>query len=158
MKVEYVQPFAVAAVRVLEAELGVSVERGALSAHHEEFTTQDVTVLIGITGEVEGAVLYGTNQSTVQRMVSLMIGEPQEEFDETAQSAIAELGNVISGQAAVIFETEGINCTISPPNLIIGAGTRVTSVGIPRLIIPFVTSIGEFEIAVSLREGKGSKG
>lgn len=154
MQVEFIQPFAVAAVRVLEAELGADVKRGELSVAHEEFTTQEVTVLIGVTGQVEGSVLYGTDRETVNRMVSVMIGEEHNEFDETSRSAIAELGNVISGQAATLFEQQGINCSISPPNLIVGAGTHLSSVGIPRLIIPLNTELGVVELAVSLRDKK----
>jgi len=157
MKVEYVQPFAAAAVDVLKAELGVEVQRGELSLHTDDFTTREVTVLIGITGEVEGTALYGADRETVNRMVTIMIGEPQTEFDETSMSAIAELGNVISGHAAAIFERQGIDCTISPPTVIVGAGTRLSTVGIPRLVIPFNTEIGTFEVAVSLREPRARR-
>lgn len=152
MQVEFIQPFALAAMHVLEAELGAGVERGKLSVQHEEFTTQEVTVLIGITGQVEGSVLYGTKRETVNRMVSVMMGESHEEFDDTSRSAIAELGNVISGQAAALFEQQGVNCSISPPNLIVGEGTQLSSVGIPRLIIPLNTELGVVELAVSLRD------
>lgn|SRR5690625_4431184 len=154
MQAEFIQPFAVAAKHVLEAELGADVERGKLSVQHEDFTTQEVTVLIGITGQVEGSVLYGTKRETVNRMVAVMIGEEHPEFDDTSRSAVAELGNVISGQAAAIFEQNGVNCSISPPNLIVGEGTQLSSVGIPRLIIPLNTELGIIELAVSLRDKK----
>lgn len=153
MNVEYIRPFALATVRVLEAELGVKASRGELSIHRGNFTTQEVTVLIGITGDVEGSVLFGTDRATVNRMVTAMIGEEHEVFDETSQSAIAELSNVISGHALMVFEEDGIHCTITPPNVLIGEGIQLSSPGIPRLIIPFNTEMGSVEVAVSLRKG-----
>lgn len=152
MRVELVQPFATAAARVLEAELGVTVQRGELSAQNSGLTTREVTVLIGITGQVEGSVLYGADRQTVTRMVGIMMGEEPGEFDETSMSAIAELGNMITGQAAAIFEQNGMQCTISPPNVIVGEGSHLRSVGIPILVVPFESDVGVLDVAVSVRE------
>jgi len=152
MKVEYVEPFVAAAMSILSSELQIEVERGKLRADGSYFTTKEVSVLIGITGEVEGNVVYGFHRIVAMDIASRMLGHPLKEFDEMSKSAIAELGNIISGHAATLFEKRKIACAISPPSLIIGKGTRIQTVGIPRLVIPLEIEFGEIEIGVSLRE------
>ena len=59
------------------------------------------------------------------------------EMDEFSMSAISELGNMILGNAATIFSTQGINIDITPPT--IGTGTMSFSYTYTKNIcIPFV--------------------
>ena len=152
MKVELVQPFVTAAARVLEAELGMAARPGEMTEQNSGLTTREVTVLIGIAGQVEGSVLYGADRATVLRVAGIMMGEEPGEIDETTMSAIAELGNMITGQAAALFEQSGLRFTISPPNVILGEGSHLRSVGIPILVIPFHVDAGVLDVAVSVRE------
>jgi len=152
MKVEYIEPFVAAAINILASELQVRVERGKLRADGNYFTTKEVSVLIGITGEVEGNVVYGVHRTVAMDIAGRMLGKPQKVFDEMCKSAIAELGNIITGHAAALLEKRQIACAISPPSLVIGKGTRIQTVGIPRLVIPLEMEFGEIEIGVSLRE------
>lgn len=152
MKVEFIRPFMTAAMQVLEAELGSKVKRGELSVEDERGTTQDVTVLIGITGDVEGVVLYGTSTQVANAIVSRLLGMEKEEFDPLSESAFAELGNVIAGRAAGLFEEEGIHCTISPPSVITGTKTCISSPSLRRLVIPLETDLGAIQMSVALRD------
>ncbi|MBO8142031.1 MAG: chemotaxis protein CheX [Firmicutes bacterium] len=154
MKVEHIQPFVSAAAVVLREELNLEVERGELWVAETDYTTREVTVLIAITGQLEGTVLYGTDEAMAVNIVYELTGERKVIYDDTCESAIAELGNVISGRAAVLFETQGIQCSISPPSVIRGRGTIISTVNITRLVIPLKTRLGELDIAVALRENR----
>lgn len=81
-----------------------------------------------------------------------LTGERKVFYDDTCESAIAELGNVISGRATALFEDQGIKCTISPPTVISGRGTIISAVNMRRLIVPLHTRLGDMDIAISLRE------
>ena len=120
MKVEWIQPFVTSAIRVLEAELGMEAQVGELAAERAANTTQEVSVLIGVTGQVEGTVIYGTSKLVATEMVMHLTGERRPVFDEVSESAMGELGNIISGGAAALFEESGIHCSISPPTVIVG--------------------------------------
>ncbi len=156
MRVEHIQPFVSAAAYVLKHELNADVERGELSVAETDYTTKEITVLIGITGDLEGTVLFGTNEEMAMNIVYELTGERKVFYDDTSESAIAELGNVISGRATVLFEQQGIMCNISPPTVITGRGTIISSVNMKRLIVPLRTPLGDMDIAISLRERKES--
>lgn len=157
MKVEYVSPFAEAARSCFSSLVGVEAERGALSARPQLFTTQQVNIVCGITGSVEGLVIYGMSTVTADKIASLMIGAPIVTFDALAASAIAELGNMISGNAASILATAGYAADITPPTIIRGTNVKISTLNIPALVIPLeLPEIGRFEVNVSLKERSGA--
>ncbi len=153
MKVEYVSPFAEASVNVFSTLINCKPERGQLSARPQMFTSQQINIVCGITGQVEGLVIYGMSMITADKIASKMIGETVVTFDQLAASAIAELGNMISGHSAALLVAQGFNCDITPPTIIRGTNVSVTTLDIPALVIPMnLPDIGLFEINVSLQE------
>lgn len=152
MKAEFINPFVAAAFHVLEAETGEAPAKGDLRLEETHYTTNDITVLIGVVGKVSGSVLFGFSERTAKQLVSAMLGQTIAIFDQLAESAIGELGNMITGRASGLLEQAGFACTISPPTLVIGRGTIISTNPIRRLCIPMVTKYGEFQISVALRE------
>jgi chemotaxis protein CheX len=158
MDVKFLSPFVEAAKAVLQAETDLDVQRGKLSLQQTSLTTHQISVLISLIGEVEGVVLYSLSVPTALGLVSRMIGQAFEEFDELAQSGIAELGNVITGRATMLLSQAGINADISPPTVIIGEGVQVSTVDFTRIIVPLQTDLGEITAHLSLQEKQSAGG
>lgn len=154
MNVQFLNPFVEAAFEVLEAEIGVTAKRGQISLQHSAATADDVTVLISIVGQVKGMVLFGLSEATAIQIVTKILEQPFEEFDELAQSGIGELGNVISGHASQRLATAGLEANISPPTMILGKGTLISTLDFERLQVPLETDIGNIQIHLALREAK----
>jgi len=153
MKVEYISPFVEAAMNVMQMLLGVTPERGPLSARPQVFTTQQVNIVCGITGPVEGQVIYGMSIIAADKIASRMLGAPVVTFDQLAASAIAELGNMISGNSLTLLASHGYQCDITPPTIVKGSNVKISTLDIPALVIPMrLKDIGDFEINVSLQE------
>ena len=108
-------------------------------------------MVIGITGPLTGIAVYGMPSSMAMAVVSRMMGAPVTELDEMALSGIAELGNVITGRAATLLAGLGQVCDISPPILLLGAGSRLSTVSIQRLVIPLTTEIGTMQAQVAIK-------
>jgi chemotaxis protein CheX len=85
-----------------------------------------------------------------------MMDQDFEEFDALAQSGIGEIGNVITGRAAVLLAEAGYPSDLAPPMLIVGRGTLVTTLDMQRLVIPLETQFGRIEIQVALRLAQAS--
>ncbi len=159
MKVEFISPFITATVKVLEAETGrsIPVEKKELSIEASSHTCQDVTVLIGVIGAVKGIVMYGMSERTAKNIVSALLRERVVVYDEMAESAIAEMSNVITGIASTDLEKAGYPSTLAPPTVITGRGVVISTINIKRLQIPLLTEFGEIELGVALRESEQSK-
>jgi chemotaxis protein CheX len=150
LKVEFVNPFIKAATEVLDTELGGST-RGNLRLEKSSVTTDEITAMVGVTGNVSGLVLYSMSESTALGIVSRMLGQELTEFDALAQSGIGELGNVITGRAGVLLAEAGFASNITPPALVIGKGTMITTLDLNRLVFPLQTEVGGLEIQVVLK-------
>jgi chemotaxis protein CheX len=156
MRAEFINPFLQAANEVLESELGATPQRGQVGLQKSAYTTDDVTAVVGVTGSVAGMVLYVMTEATARAIVSKMMGQDFEEFDALAQSGIGEIGNVITGRAAVLLAEAGYPSDLAPPMLIVGRGTLVTTLDMQRLVIPLETELGRIEIQVALRLTQGA--
>lgn len=155
MNVNYLNPFLKAAKSVLAAELGVQVDRGTVTVENAAYTSQEVTVLLSVVGDIQGIVLYSMDTSMALAMVSLMLGEEQAEFDELAQSGIAEMGNVITGVVTTYLAEAGYRCSISVPTLIVGKGMMLSTLDFKRMVVPLTTTLGNMSIHIALREDAG---
>ncbi len=150
MNARFINPFVKAAFHVLEHELEVTPCKGELSLESTYYTSKAVTVMVGVTGELRGSVLYGMSEETAKRIASKMMDGRTPVFDQLAESAIKELGNVITGMASSELEKLGFHCDISPPSLIVGRKTIISTASIRRLVIPVEVPLGEVQISVAL--------
>jgi chemotaxis protein CheX len=152
MNVKFLNPFVEAANEVLQAEVGLTVTRGNLTLNKSALTADEVTVMISMVGQVQGVVLYGLSTSTGLALVSQMMGETCTEFDNLAQSGVAELGNVITGRASIKLSEAGYNCNISPPALILGKSITISTLDFSRIVVPLTSSLGDIVVHLALRD------
>ncbi len=125
MEAGLVNRFIQSAQEVLQAEVGGPAKMGRISVQSVPYTSQHITVLVGIAGTLRGVMLLGLSEDTAKRLVSNMMGEEVQELDEMAQSGVAEMGNVIAGSAITGLYDDGHVCKIATPTLIIGSGTTI---------------------------------
>ena len=152
MNVNFLNPFVEAAFEVLAAELGAKAERGDLSLDNSDCTADDVTVLISLVGQAQGVVLFGMSEDTAKAFVSRILGQSFDALDDLAQSGIAELGNVITGQAGQRLAEAGYESELSPPTVILGQGTTVSTLDVQRVLVPVQTELGDLQIHLALQE------
>jgi chemotaxis protein CheX len=158
MRAEVINPFLQAASEVLESELGSPPRRGAIGLQRSAYTSDEVTAVVAVTGEVAGMVLFAMRESTARAMVSKMMGQDFPELDALAQSGIAELGNVITGRAACLLSEGGFASDLAPPMLIVGRGSMISTLDVQRLVIPMQTEFGQIEIQVALKLTSAASG
>lgn len=152
MNVKFLNPFISSAHDILHHEIRETIQRGDLRLENGVYHTDDVTVIISLIGAVDGNVFYGMSKDSAIHFASALMGEDFEGLNELAQSGIAELANVITGQASMRLAEAGYESNISTPSLIIGKGASISTLEHPRLVVPLVTSIGSLTIHLSLRE------
>jgi chemotaxis protein CheX len=152
MKVQYINPFVTAAFDVLKTVLGEEPSKGNLSMRPALFTSHQCNIITGVTGKIEGQVIYGMSLITADKVASQMIGQPIRTFDQLAASAIAELGNMITGNAMSHLSQSGYVCDITPPTIVRGSNVKLSTLNIPALVVPICSEFGEIEMTVSLRE------
>lgn len=155
MKIEFVNAFVAAAYLVLESLGDQNIEKGKLSLRDSPVKGYDMNVILGVTGEVQGQVFYSLNEDTGRAMASVMLGMPVEKFDEVSLSAIAEFGNMVTGNAASDLGNNGFKCDITPPTLVSGKDISVSFKGNRFLVVPLITKFGEVVVNMALSSPDG---
>ncbi|WP_068773957.1 chemotaxis protein CheX [Paenibacillus sp. FJAT-26967] len=151
MKAEYINPFLESALIVIEQVANVRPTTGKLSVKEVIFIERYVWIHIGMTGQMQGDIRFGLEESTALRMVSAMMGGfVLTEMDEMGQSAISELGNMISGNASTILYNQGIRVDITPPKVIRDTDPQLTDAAKALTVPLLMDGIGELDIQVLL--------
>ncbi len=114
------------------------------------YTTQELTVILGISGHLQGLSMYGLSVMTALKLGGILKGQELLQLDDTLLEAMGELGNRIAAQAAELLERAGVECELATPRLMQGVGTEVPTVA-PTLLVPVNTDVGKLSIEVSLR-------
>lgn len=151
MRVEFINPFIMAGTEVLKQLVGGDAERGQLAVRSSVFTTQQVSIVVGVNGAIKGEVIFGMSQVTATKIASAMMMSTLVAFDEMAVSAISELGNIISGNATTLLNDAGFECDLTPPTVIRGVNVEIGT-QTPALMVPIYTICGKIDINVSLTE------
>jgi chemotaxis protein CheX len=135
-------------------ELGFKkVERGKLTLREKLMATRDVTALIGLSQGVQGNIAISMDEDTAKKIASIMMmGRPVGELDEMAQSAIAEMANMLSSNAMTIIGESGLTLKVSPPTLITGKHISCIVSQVKSLNVEIFTEAGLIEINIGLED------
>jgi len=154
LKAEYINPFVQASFSVLEMVLGVRPEQGDMVVQPNTFVTEQCNVVCGITGQVQGQVIYGMSLITADKIASTMLGQTIKTFDALAASALGELGNMISGNAMQLLSDVGWVCDITPPTVVRGSNVKISTLSVPAIVIPLTLEEGVIYLTVGLQGRK----
>lgn len=149
MDVNHVNPF-LRAVELVLGQLGISdIKKGEIKVKDEMYVDRDITAFLGIVGEIKGNVSYSFDFQTAKKIVSFMVGMPVAELREFERSALAELANMITGNA--VGGLKGFtDLDITPPSVIMGHDIFFVIGTVPTLMISIETSVGVIEVNFGL--------
>lgn len=121
MDVKFVNPFLEAFLSVMP-QIGFNkIEKKRIYLKDRNIKSIGVMINIGILGDIKGNIIYSMDMESAKKIASkMMMGAPIEELDDMAQSAISELTNMLTANAAIKLSEIGTNINISTPTLIYG--------------------------------------
>jgi chemotaxis protein CheX len=149
VEANFINPFLFSSVHVIESVVQIKPSIGKIKVWEIREIENTLLLKIGIVGQIERDVLFGFPKSMIMKIVSKMMGGyAVTEYDDMCQSALAELGNMITGNASSMLIDEGYKVDITPPNIIEDT-TKYR--GIKAFQIPLqIESIGEFNISITV--------
>ncbi len=152
MKAEHINSFYQATQEVFQLMLDLDVSRGDLRIIEDLVSNREANVLLGITGDLQGSILFSFDDDTVLKMVHIMSGIEMKEIDNFVSSALGEVANIISGSAATNLTSHNYICDITPPQIFIGKHKSLSLANKKTLQLPLITNIGAFDVNISLAE------
>ncbi|MGZ4031352.1 MAG: chemotaxis protein CheX [Tumebacillaceae bacterium] len=123
MHAQIIVPFLESAQQVLQMMTSFSMNAGTVAESTPDLHEQQVWIRIDLKGEVVGQVVFGLKPELALKIAGAMMGGFElSQFDEMSQSAIAELANMISGNACSQLAGNGMQIDITPPQVQHGEG------------------------------------
>ena len=134
--VKHINPFLQSAISIVEQTTMMKMGVGKPVVSVLEFGNDRFILQVGVTGVLKGQVLIVMSTGSAKNLASkMMMGMPVEQLDEMASSALCELSNMVMGNAATIFSTQGIHMDITPPMAVSGDNLKMQT-NVQALSIP----------------------
>lgn len=155
MDYDYIKPFIESAISIVRDVVNAKVKRKSIyvtTGKQIKFTSG---VIIDISGDVEGRIIFDFSKETISKFAEKMIGwnlgvEKVKEYlqdKKFIESTIGELGNLISGKAVSILGESQYDCTIHPPIIFTNPKNAEQEKKI-YAIIEFESYFGNFDICL----------
>ena len=126
MDAKLVNPFIDAFISVMP-QIGFPIpKRTKVYVQSTNIVNFGVAVMLGFTKQIRGNVVYNMNEDTAKFIAStMMMGMPVSEIDAMAQSAIAEMSNMLAANTATNLTALDLEVDISTPSLTVGKDTKI---------------------------------
>lgn len=153
MDVKLVNPFIDAFTTVLPQMGFPTPQRTGMTVNNQNAVSQGVAVIVGFTKEIRGNVVYNMSEDTAKFIAStMMMGMPVESFDEMAQSAISEMSNMLTANAATNLTALGLEVDISTPSLTVGSDFHIKISNEQYLCVVMDISGHQVEIDIAVQQ------
>ena len=151
MSSEYVNPIYGAVKNVFKLMLDMDVTKANPDLQEKVKSAQEqANILISLTGDLSGTIQYRFPKEVTLEIVKIMSGMDMTELDGFVTSALAEMANIISGNAVTSLSEQNVICDILPPRIVIDTCDPLAgSCDVER--IPLQTPIGELEIDIDVK-------
>jgi chemotaxis protein CheX len=121
MSVNFIDPFIESVCGVMPQLGFCSVQPGEPTVISNKVVDTGVIIVVGIVGDVKGNIAYKMDFESAFKIAStMMMCDPLSELDDIAQSALGELTNMLTANAATEFSKIGIRADISTPTMLQG--------------------------------------
>lgn len=139
LDVNNINPFLQSTISIFESVTQLKLTVGKPSLAEFEFGSPIYTITVGVVGQMKGQAVLAMEVPNAKEIASkMMFGMPVSELDEMACSALNELSNMIMGNTATIFSTQGKIIDITPPIAMVGSGlkmkTEISPIAVPLLL------------------------
>lgn len=151
MRVEYINPFLSATINLFRDYMGINLEHDKPAIMEDPHDLNEVSAIIGLAGDVAGAVVLSLSRQTAINIVSKFAGHTYQALSSDVIDGIGELVNIIAGNSKKDLKDHKI--VISLPGVITGNSYKMNwPKGVPVIEIPFTSDVGEFSVNVSMKE------
>ncbi len=144
LDVNNINPFLQSTISVFESVTQMKLTIGKPTVADFSFGSPTYTITVGVVGQMKGQAVLAMDVENAKIIASkMMFGMPIAELDEMACSALNELSNMIMGNTATVFSTQGKIIDITPPISMIGTNLQVKS-DIDPIAVPLMLDGTEF--------------
>lgn len=139
LDVNNINPFLQSTISIFDNVTQTKLTVGRPSLAQFDFHEPTFTITVGIVGQMKGQAVLAMGIEQAKSIAGkMMFGAQVTELDEMACSALNELSNMVMGNTATIFSTQGKLIDITPPIAMQGSDLKmradITPICVPLLL------------------------
>jgi len=151
MKAEYINPFLDASMNLFKKHLNFDIKNNAPFINEDAQNLNEVSAIIGLAGDIVGAVELSFTRETAIAMASRFTSQTYHALTKEVIDCVGEMVNIIAGNAK--RDLMGFRVEISLPGVITGHTYKINwPQGVPVITIPFESDAGIFNVNVSFKQ------
>jgi len=151
MQYQYILPFITTTLEVMDQVIQSDISKGRMQLINKKEIYGDVSVLIKISGVTEGDIVLNMDNDTALNVSNIMTGMKDDSLSSLGMDAIAELGNMIAGNATCAVHDQGFELEVSPPRVYSLKKLFQELSSLEVFQIPLFTECGEITMNVAIR-------
>ena len=151
MKMELIQPFINAADAVIADMLKCTTRIGDVSMEEDSYRRKGAAASIGISGDIEGRVIFDMEGPTAAKVASALAGMEVTETDQIVRETVCELANMVIGSAVTSLNDQGFRFKIHPPEIHSDERGYSGSEDTEALVMCFDTPAGSVFMNIAMR-------
>ncbi len=151
MRMELIQPFINAADAVLSETLACPVTISDISMNEEAYQRHATAALVEITGDIEGRVIFDVEDGTALKVAAGIAGSEADSNSLTLRETVAELANLVIGNAVTTLNDAGFRFKVHPPVDHPAAEGFRSSEDVEALVMDFSSPAGSVFMNIAIR-------
>ena len=155
MKASWVNPFISNAIGVIEHLAKIQFKKTDIVIKEDATPSNEISVIIGITGFIEGQVVYSLKEHTAERIAQAVKPNEQVKVDaDFIESSIAEISNIITGRATIELSGKDKILYITPPSIIMGKDYSIKFLKSKTISVSLGSRFGTLEVNIAIKESE----
>lgn len=151
MNVVHINAITAATKSILQNHFGLEVTPLRPTAGQSPVSSNQVSVILGVSGQLEGQIICSFTFGTAKKIVGVMMGGMDiQEIDDIGWSAVQEFGNWVAGTTATELSKADCIIDVTPP--FINEGDSKFRSTKTFISVPLQTTIGELVVHISVKE------
>lgn len=142
---EFLNHFITAAYDTFKFETGTELAKGKLDYDSSSLTSNDITVMFGVIGEVRGYISLAMSEATAKKITCALLKCDIRDINLVTR-AIYAMGQEISNRAGEYLNTVGLDCIATPPTIVCGKGVKMSVPKVNKISVGMNSKLGSIEL------------
>ncbi|TAN41902.1 MAG: hypothetical protein EPN25_04070 [Nitrospirae bacterium] len=152
MRYEFIGPFVSSTMQVLDKVVQCDITRGSLSLVSSRDMHGEIAVMIEIQDHAPGSIIVNMNRATAVSISNVMNGEDADSLSMLDMDSIAELANMIVGNAVSTLNDLGFDFRMQTPKVLTTEAISSHRTGLEIFQVPLFTEFGEITVNALMEE------
>ena len=146
MRFGFGEPFVHSTMGVLYKVVRCVVTKGAISLVNDRSVAGDITIIIHLENHSRSVIIVSMDNATALNICRTMNSESLDTLSPFSRDTLAELANMIAGNAVSALNDLGFDFKVSPPHVTSPATIAQKVSGSEIMQVPLYTTCGEITV------------